>query len=132
VFGVSQSVVSERYENPSYGRWTAQTLFEIASKLNRAVFIRIVDFETFLKLSDDMSDDAAAPIACDEASLNAALERVQVEEAKQARKLELRRLFNFNEGATQGTPPFAAPKPMELPEMPNSGVELRINGGNAA
>ncbi len=58
VLGVSQSMISERLENPNYGKWNMQSLFNVAEKLDVAVFVRFVDFETFLKLSDDMSDGA--------------------------------------------------------------------------
>ena len=36
-------------------------MLEVARKLNVAVFCRFVDFPTFLKLSDDLSDDALCP-----------------------------------------------------------------------
>jgi hypothetical protein len=61
VLGVSQSVVSERLEDPNYGKWNLQTLFDTAAKLNVAVFIRFVDFETFLELTSDDSDEALSP-----------------------------------------------------------------------
>lgn len=69
--GVSQSVVSERLENPNYGKSNLQTLFDTAAKLNIAVFVRFVDFETFLKLSGDMSDDAVHPREYDKDALDA-------------------------------------------------------------
>src|SRR5262249_31558562 len=37
-----QTVVS-RLEDPNYGKWTLQTLFEVATKLNIAVLVRFVD-----------------------------------------------------------------------------------------
>jgi hypothetical protein len=55
-----QTVVS-RLENPSYSGWTLGTLFEIASKLDVAVFVRFVDFATFLKYSGDQSETALHP-----------------------------------------------------------------------
>jgi hypothetical protein len=55
-----QTVVS-RLENPSYSGWTLSTLFDIASKLSVAVFIRFVDFPTFLKYSGDQSEAALHP-----------------------------------------------------------------------
>src|SRR2546429_9880473 len=43
-----QTVVS-RLEDPKYGKWTLQTLFDIAAKLNVAVIVRFVDIPTFLR-----------------------------------------------------------------------------------
>lgn len=73
--GVSQSVVSERLENPNYGKWNLQTLFDTAAKLNVAVFVRFVDFETFLELSGDMSDDAVHPKEYNQDALDTLLNR---------------------------------------------------------
>jgi hypothetical protein len=64
-----QTVVS-RLENPSYSGWTLRTLFEVAQKLDVAVFVRFVDFPTFLKYSDDMSDAAMHPKDYDHSSVN--------------------------------------------------------------
>ena len=61
VLDVSQSVISERLENPNYGNWNLNTLFETAAKLKVAVFVRFVDFETFLKLSNNFSDNDVRP-----------------------------------------------------------------------
>jgi hypothetical protein len=55
-----QTVVS-RLENPNYSGWTVSTLLEIASKLNVAVFVRFVDFATFLEYSGDQSETALRP-----------------------------------------------------------------------
>jgi hypothetical protein len=63
--GKRQTVIS-RLENPSYIGWTLSTMFEIARKRNVAVFVRFVDFPTFLKLSEDMSDSALHPKSYDE------------------------------------------------------------------
>lgn len=60
LLGTTQSVVS-RFEDPSYGKFNLQTLLEIAAKLNRAVFARIVDFPTFLRLTEDLSEQAICP-----------------------------------------------------------------------
>ena len=55
-----QTVVS-RLEDPKYGKWTLQTLFDVAEKLNVAVLVRFVDIPTFLRLSDDTSESALEP-----------------------------------------------------------------------
>lgn len=80
MLGVSQSVVSERLEDPNYGKWNLQTLHEIASKLDVAVFVRLVDFQTFLRLSNDLSDGAARPPSYGEGSLDVFL---QVEQRRE-------------------------------------------------
>jgi len=59
-----QTIVS-RLENPNYSGWSLNTLFEIASKLNVAVFVRFVDFPTFLKYSGDQSEAALHPAPYD-------------------------------------------------------------------
>jgi hypothetical protein len=56
-----QQTVVSRLEDPSYGKWTLQTLFDVASKLNVAVIVRFVDFPTFLRFSKDMSLAAIRP-----------------------------------------------------------------------
>lgn len=58
--GKSQQVVS-RLENPNYHGWTIATLFEVAAKLGVAAFVRFVDFPTFLKYTNDMSNSALHP-----------------------------------------------------------------------
>lgn len=61
----AQNVVS-RLEDPSYGKATLSTLLDMAAKLDRALIVRFVDFNTFLKFTDDQSDKAAAPASYDE------------------------------------------------------------------
>jgi hypothetical protein len=58
--GKPQSVVS-RLQNPKYGKYTLQTLLDIASKLDVAFVARFVDFPTFLKFTNDFSDRAICP-----------------------------------------------------------------------
>jgi hypothetical protein len=60
----AQNVVS-RFEDPSYGKWTLSSLLEIATKLDRALIVRFVDYQTFLQFTDDQSEIAAAPAAYD-------------------------------------------------------------------
>ena len=64
-----QTVVS-RLENPGYSGWTLKTLFEIAAKLNVAVFVRFVDFPTFLKYSGEQSEPAFHPASYDKDSVD--------------------------------------------------------------
>jgi hypothetical protein len=69
LIGKRQTMVS-RLENPAYVGWTLTTMFEIARKLNVAVFVRFVDIPTFLKLSEDMSENALSPRCFDEKQLD--------------------------------------------------------------
>ena len=69
LIGKRQTVIS-RLENPSYGAWQLRTMFEIAQKLNVAVFARFVDFPTFLKYSDDMSEWVLYPAPYDQAMVD--------------------------------------------------------------
>lgn len=71
--GKRQTVVS-RLEDPKYGKWTLQTLFDVAAKLNVAVIVRFVDIPTFIRLSEDMSDEASRPSSYDEAAIDAFVE----------------------------------------------------------
>lgn len=64
-----QSVVS-RQEDPAYGRFNLDSLQETVAKLDRAVFTRIVDFPTYLRLTEDMSESAVCPPAYDAAALD--------------------------------------------------------------
>src|SRR6266446_4092582 len=65
LIGRRQTVVS-RLEDSNYGKWTLQTLFDVAAKLNIAVIVRFVDFPTFLKFTENLSDDASRPGPYDE------------------------------------------------------------------
>jgi hypothetical protein len=56
-----QQTVVSRMEDPNYGKWTLQTLFDVAEKLDVALFVRFVDFPTFLRLTEDISDRGARP-----------------------------------------------------------------------
>jgi hypothetical protein len=56
-----QQTVVSRLEDPNYGKWTLQTLFDVARKRDVAVFVRFVDFPTFLRLSRDMGAAAVHP-----------------------------------------------------------------------
>ncbi len=67
--GMTQSVVS-RLEDENYGKLNAQTLIDIAKRLHLGLVIKFVDFPTFLKLTDDMSERALRPDPFDEQSLN--------------------------------------------------------------
>jgi len=65
LIGKPQSVVS-RLEDPNYGKFTLQTLHEVAASLDRAVITRMVDFPTFLQATGDVSESAMCPAGYDE------------------------------------------------------------------
>lgn len=55
----------QRLEDPN-GKHTLQTLFDVAGRLDVALFIRFVDHRTFLKLSEDFSEEAFEPLPYEE------------------------------------------------------------------
>jgi len=57
-----QQTVISRLENPRYGKQTLQTMFEVAEKLDVALFVRFVDFPTFFRLTEDTSQEAVRPL----------------------------------------------------------------------
>lgn len=101
LIGKPQNVVSERLENPAYGKLTLTTLFEVAQKLDRAVIVRLVDFPTFITLTNDQSEDAACPNAYSEESLQnylqsaeASTRLLKTNPAPKNRNLELLETFS--------------------------------------
>jgi len=60
LIGRRQTVVS-RLEDPKYGKWTLQTLFAVARKLDVAVVVGFVDFPTFFTFTEHMSENASDP-----------------------------------------------------------------------
>lgn len=73
----SQSVISERLESPAYGKWNLQTLLHIASKLDVALLVQFVDYPTFLKFTDEITDETVRPAPFDEGKLNEVIEPPQ-------------------------------------------------------
>jgi hypothetical protein len=74
ILGKKQTVVS-RLEDASYSGWSLRTILEVAAKVNVAVFVRFVDFPTFLKYSQDLSDDALHPRPYNDQAIEALLAR---------------------------------------------------------
>lgn len=72
-----QSVVS-RLEDPNYGKWTLQTLFDVAASLDRAVIVRIVDFPTFLRFTSNMTDAAACPESYNQEAVDSLIHETRV------------------------------------------------------
>ncbi len=80
LLGKPQSVVS-RLEDPNYGKWTLQTLFDVATSLDRAVIVRIVDYPTFLRFTSDMTDAAARPEAYEQDAVDSLASAASAEAA---------------------------------------------------
>jgi hypothetical protein len=87
--GKRQTVIS-RLENPGYTGWTLRTLFDIANALNVAVFVRFVDFATFLKYSDDLSERAMRPSPYDQHTMD----ELAKEDERLAKNSALKALFS--------------------------------------
>jgi hypothetical protein len=56
-----QNVVS-RLENPSYGKWTVQTLLEVAAGFDVAVLVKFVPYSRLVRETEDLSNEALAPM----------------------------------------------------------------------
>jgi len=69
LLGKPQPIVS-RLQNPDYGKYSLQTLLEIASKLDVALLVRFVDYPTFLTITRDFSDEALRPASFDPTQLD--------------------------------------------------------------
>jgi hypothetical protein len=67
-----QSVVS-RLEGENYGKHTLQTLLDIATKLDIGLLVRFVDFATFLRTTNDLSEEALHPSPYDAAAISSML-----------------------------------------------------------
>jgi hypothetical protein len=65
VLNTTQSIVSDRYENPEYGQLTLKTMLDIASKLDVALVVRFVSFPDFFKMTSDFSENAQIPKSYD-------------------------------------------------------------------
>ena len=69
LLGKPQPIIS-RLQNPEYGKYTLQTLLDISSKLDVALIVRFVDYPTFVKFTNDFSDEALRPDKFDSAQLD--------------------------------------------------------------
>jgi hypothetical protein len=65
-----QQTVVSRLEDSAYGKWTLQTLFDVAEKLDLAVIVRFVDHATFLRFTENMTDQATVPSAYNQDALD--------------------------------------------------------------
>jgi len=64
-----QSVIS-RLEDDEYGKLTLQTLIDIATKLDIGLLVRFVDYPTFLRETNDLSDEKVAPSPYNREAIN--------------------------------------------------------------
>jgi hypothetical protein len=64
-----QSVVS-RLEDPSYGKMTLNSLLDIAAKVDRALVVQFMDWKSFLKITEDHSEQSSAPSAYNQEELD--------------------------------------------------------------
>jgi hypothetical protein len=68
-----------RFENPAYGGWSLSSMLEMARKNNVALFVRFVDFPTFLKYSSDLSDAALWPALYDQQAIDGLVHRAEID-----------------------------------------------------
>jgi transcriptional regulator with XRE-family HTH domain len=116
--GKSQQIVS-RLENPNYHGWTVATLFDVASKLGIAAFVRFVDFPTFLKYTDDMSESAMRPPSYSQSEVDAML----AQDAESDAPGGAMRAFLSERSRQQ--PPAAA----NAANLPRTGVQREVPPG---
>jgi hypothetical protein len=107
--GKQQTVVS-RLEDSAYGKWTLQTLFDVAAKLDVAVIVRFVDHATFLRFTENMSDEATVPSAYNQATLDEML-KPQINQSLIDR-INRSQSFEF-QPPTRPSPPIDAPTPQQ-------------------
>jgi hypothetical protein len=72
-FGVvldKQQTVVSRLEDPNYGKWTLQTLFDVARKQDIAVIVRFVDYPTFFRITSDRTKSTLSPAPYDPAKVD--------------------------------------------------------------
>jgi hypothetical protein len=81
--GKQQTIVS-RLEDPNYGKWTLQTLLDVADKLDVAVMVRFVDFSTFLRQTNDRSQDVITPKPFDQQKVDDLVGELELGELPQA------------------------------------------------
>jgi hypothetical protein len=93
-----QKTMVARLENSAYGGWSLRTMLEIARNRDVAIFCRFVDFPTFLKLTNDFSDEALYPAPYDQSAIDQLADREEFGEQEQG----LKALFS---------PPVDAPSP---------------------
>jgi hypothetical protein len=108
MIGKRQTVVS-RLEDPNYGKWTLQTLLDVARKLDVAVFVRFVDFPRFIYLTSDISEEAARPRPYDQSLLEIPARGEQRGIGESA----LRAFYSMSEQTTQTEPCVSATRGLE-------------------
>ncbi|MGO9769680.1 MAG: helix-turn-helix domain-containing protein [Roseiarcus sp.] len=79
-----QQTIVSRLEDPNYGKWTLQTLFDVASKLDITVLVRFVDFPSFLRDTIDRSRSTICPEPYDQQKVDDLARAVETESHSQA------------------------------------------------
>jgi hypothetical protein len=97
-----QKTMIARLENSAYGGWSLRTMLEIARNRGVAIFCRFVDFPTFLKLTNDFSDEALYPVSYDQSAIDQLAAGEEFRDQEQA----LKALFS---------PPVDVPSPFDDP-----------------
>lgn len=109
-----QKTVVARLENPAYGGWSIRTMLEIARKLDVAVFVRFVDFPTFLQYTGDLSGGAVHPASYDEE----AIDELAREAERTVRDRLLKEIFDPNQwGVEKGASTLVIPPPLQSPPV---------------
>jgi transcriptional regulator with XRE-family HTH domain len=118
--GKPQSVIS-RLEKQLDRHISIQTLIDIAVKLDIAVIIRFVDFVTFLRYTEDYSDNALAPRSYDQAAIDAFAEG----EEQRAQGSEIQALVAGNlRPSDQQTIEASIPQIGVLPTAPDHSADV--------
>ena len=109
-----QQTIVSRLEDPNYGKWTLQTLFDVAAKLDIAVLVRFVDFPTFLRTTDDRSPSAISPSSYDQKAVDDLMKEAGTdEEVSQA----LRQFFDSSNGGAKQSVDFGSNNDRNDPRM---------------
>jgi hypothetical protein len=107
-----QQTVVSRLEDSGYGKWTLQTLFEVAEKLDVAVIVRFVDHATFLRFTENMTDEATVPSPYSQDALDKML-KPQLNQSLIDR-VNRSQSFEFQPPPRPSAPPENPPAPMQL------------------
>lgn len=123
IIGKPQSVVS-RIEKQADRNISIQTLIDIAEKLDIAIIIRFIDFPTFLRYTEDYSDEAIAPAAFNRESVDSLVVVASPRAEGEAEALEtlhdlIRRQSDAQQSSQLGLPvslPITLQQPNPFPE----------------
>ena len=109
LIGKPQSVVS-RLEKQKDKNISIQTLIDIAERLDIAVVIRFVDFPTFLRYTEDLSDSAARPASYSQEAVENVVDELEGSPSEQVAGA-LKRQWGVENGGSGLTVPPPVPSP---------------------